>query len=544
MPVKSVPATQDSDSNTLKERLLPEEWRRGASLARTRFSAGIEPDFVHQGRSVACIEVVEGKEHGYVWLSRSLEFAQYVGMRIKVNGFVKAEDVVADANVFFTVFTGTKSYKTQGLTPRLRGTKDWSRFEFEADIPAETTDLRIGGTVAGTGTIWFTELEIDEVGTASPTKASKSKPKAKATKPVQETWHRPLSAIPRGWWSDGSQGKGRVGIDQEITLEGEKVACIEHSDCPAHAEVWLWNDIDASGYIGKRVKLTAYLKSEAVTGTATIGLRMKSANNGCAGLDEMDNRPIKGTTDWTKCETVMDVPPDTVHIRIGARLQGSGIMWVGGLSFEEVGGDVPVTDNYAMGCRGVWPNQPLNLDFAEDEDPRFLEPGQPTIPKTWLSWSSSNLHEILIDEDVVRTKSGRSVTIKSKGRCTEHDTGEFFQKFGAPEYRGKRVRFSAYTKTADIAGYCGLVVDLLDPWQQMIVRENTYDLDSAKSLDWVKREIVVDVPHRIGVILIGATLGGTGQMWIDSVSFEEVGLDVPLTHSLWQETPRNLDFEE
>lgn len=77
----------------------------------------------------------------------------------------------------------------------------------------------------------------------------------------------------------------------------------------------------------------------------------------------------------------------------------------------------------------------------------------------------------------------------------------------------------------------------MDLWQQMIFRQNTFDLDSAKSHDWIRRAIVVDVPHRISVILIGATLGGTGQMWIDSVSFEEVGPDVPLTHSSWNETP-------
>jgi hypothetical protein len=57
----------------------------------------------------------------------------------------------------------------------------------------------------------------------------------------------------------------------------------------------------------------------------------------------MEDRPIKGTVDWTQATVVMDVPPEAAAIGIGFFLSGTGQMWVNDVQFDVVGNDVPVT---------------------------------------------------------------------------------------------------------------------------------------------------------------------------------------------------------
>src|SRR4030095_6622009 len=62
------------------------------------------------------------------------------------------------------------------------------------------------------------------------------------------------------------------------------------------------------------------------------------------GFDNMDNRPVKGTTDWTKYELVLDVPEATTMILYGFFVYEKGKAWADDLRFEVVGKDVPSTN--------------------------------------------------------------------------------------------------------------------------------------------------------------------------------------------------------
>ena len=78
-------------------------------------------------------------------------------------------------------------------------------------------------------------------------------------------------------------------------------------------------------------------------------------------FDNMQDRSIKGTTDWRRYEVVLDVPKDATGIALGILLTGTGEVWLNGARFEVVGSDVAVTgSNY-----GKIPDKPVNLDFAE-----------------------------------------------------------------------------------------------------------------------------------------------------------------------------------
>ncbi len=79
-------------------------------------------------------------------------------------------------------------------------------------------------------------------------------------------------------------------------------------------------------YEGKSIRLTGYIKTENVTqGYAGLWLRIDPE----IGIDNMSNRGLKGTNDWTACEITLPLKAkDTEEISLGGLLVGHGKMWL------------------------------------------------------------------------------------------------------------------------------------------------------------------------------------------------------------------------
>jgi hypothetical protein len=79
-------------------------------------------------------------------------------------------------------------------------------------------------------------------------------------------------------------------------------------------------------------------------------------------FDNMQNRAVKGTTDWQRYDVVLDVAEEAGAIAFGILLSGRGQGWISGIRFEPVGRDVETTG----GAIGGLKEGPENLDFSED----------------------------------------------------------------------------------------------------------------------------------------------------------------------------------
>ena len=66
--------------------------------------------------------------------------------------------------------------------------------------------------------------------------------------------------------------------------------------------------------------------------------------NTSLAFDNMSNRAIGGTSDWTKYEIVLDVSKEAIGIAYGFLISGTGNAWFSDLKLEVVGNDVPTTD--------------------------------------------------------------------------------------------------------------------------------------------------------------------------------------------------------
>ena len=170
----------------------------------------------------------------------------------------------------------------------------------------------------------------------------------------------PRGETPNGWYRTGATPQAYdMSVDRTVAHSGKASATLKSIAKPAGFGA-LMQSFDASSFRGKRVRMSGYLRSKDVDRWAGMLMRVDGPeSSGSLAFDNMQNRPIRGTTAWTRCAIVLDVPDEAVAIAFGAMLIGSGQIWMDDLQFEIVGKDTATTsDNKTV-------NGPRNLDFKE-----------------------------------------------------------------------------------------------------------------------------------------------------------------------------------
>lgn len=167
--------------------------------------------------------------------------------------------------------------------------------------------------------------------------------------------------VPRGWLMAGSNPEAFVtGVDTEQTYQGHVSAFLKSKESTVQGFGTLMQSVKAEQYKDKRVRLSGVVKSQDVAGWAGLWMRVDLGKDAVA-FDNMENRSIKGTAEWSRYDVVLDIPKDATGISFGILLDGTGEVWLSGTTFDLVGLDIPVTSS---GERKV-PDNPVNLGFTE-----------------------------------------------------------------------------------------------------------------------------------------------------------------------------------
>ena len=171
------------------------------------------------------------------------------------------------------------------------------------------------------------------------------------------------AGTPQGWFAAGSHPKDyKMSADRTVAHSGKASASLK-SVAPAPAGFGtLMQTFKADAYRGKRVRMSGYARAEAVKNWAGLWMRVDGPRGEALAFDNMQDRSIKGTGDWRKCEIVLDVPESAQEIAFGLLLTGAGQVWMDDLAFEVVGKDVPTTG--PKPSPGA-PPAPSNLDFEQ-----------------------------------------------------------------------------------------------------------------------------------------------------------------------------------
>jgi hypothetical protein len=175
---------------------------------------------------------------------------------------------------------------------------------------------------------------------------------------------------PPGWEAAGFHVEDyELGVDPEGGPEG--------GPCPRFASlvprpegfVGISRSVDATAYRGRRLALSALVRTEEVTGWAGLWMRIDSREHRSQVFDYMEERPIRGSSGWLRYRVVLDVPEAAINIFYGAALSGAGAVWADGFALEAVGPEVPTTEPEASKLRA------LGLDFEPPAATSRTSPG-------------------------------------------------------------------------------------------------------------------------------------------------------------------------
>jgi hypothetical protein len=184
--------------------------------------------------------------------------------------------------------------------------------------------------------------------------------------------------IPFGWTAIGDSSYD-ITVDTGLHVGGRgyTVATIRSNrDLVAGTGV-LQQSIRANDFRGQRILMTGYMKARANDADANMFMRVDGAS-AVLTSDYMENRPIRGTTDWTQYSIVVDVPSNAIGLTFGFSLVGSGQAWLDDVAIEVVDQSVAVTGHplgwggkpmkFGPGGRAAYenaPRTPINLDFEQ-----------------------------------------------------------------------------------------------------------------------------------------------------------------------------------
>jgi hypothetical protein len=102
----------------------------------------------------------------------------------------------------------------------------------------------------------------------------------------------------------------------------------------------------ATNYIGKRIKMTGYMRTDELNDWAGFWMRVDQGTPPkILAFDNMQERSIQGTSEWNKYDIVLDVPANATAISYGAIVNGTGQVWFTHPEFEVVDQATPVTGN-------------------------------------------------------------------------------------------------------------------------------------------------------------------------------------------------------
>ena len=164
----------------------------------------------------------------------------------------------------------------------------------------------------------------------------------------------------------------------------------------------------------------------------------------------------------------------------------------------------------------------------------------------FLSGATPQNFEMGRDFQVVH-KGNASGYLRSIKAVGEEQFGTVMQQFHASKYCGKRLKLSCFIKTEDIQGFAGLWMRIDAKDGDTLQFDNMSNRPITGTTGWNYYSVVLDVPEHAGAIYFGVLLQGSGMVWMDEFTFEEVDEKTPTTNLKAPDNmpaePINLNFD-
>jgi beta-lactamase regulating signal transducer with metallopeptidase domain len=175
---------------------------------------------------------------------------------------------------------------------------------------------------------------------------------------------------PVGWWKNGSNLPGyEVGLDRSQTRAKPASAYVKSLVPQPAGFCGMMQMCNAENFRGKRIQLSAWVKAVEASKGAQLWFRIDgekvAGQPAMLGFDNMQDRPVQGSKDWTQCSVVLDVPDDAQALAYGFFMTGTGAAYINDFKIEEVSHAIAVTgrSREQIAEKKGYPSAPVNLDF-------------------------------------------------------------------------------------------------------------------------------------------------------------------------------------
>jgi rhodanese-related sulfurtransferase len=149
---------------------------------------------------------------------------------------------------------------------------------------------------------------------------------------VDATWEQAfrVSSSPIGWGKTPiDTTRCTYSRDGKAAAGGKSSGCIVcRPDSASRGFAGFTQKLDAANLKGRRVVLSAMVRSENVLRIAFIIVGAESGDGRVVALSRGDGDPITGTHDWRTAELDVLVPDDAAKVIFGVTLVGAGTVWL------------------------------------------------------------------------------------------------------------------------------------------------------------------------------------------------------------------------
>ncbi|MGA2440310.1 MAG: sigma-70 family RNA polymerase sigma factor [Tepidisphaeraceae bacterium] len=404
----------------------------------------------------------------------------------------------APAAVNGAVLAGSSSLS---IAKGVMGSMTWLRLQFTAAVAAATLLIVGSGALAikGLSSHPPANTTLAAAPAAAPIPPADTAP---ATPPAPPTTVPAVAAADptdvvvldnASFKGTGPAGEYTFGLDPDVTrVPGPNPAGFVKSLLPelpltAQHHAFRYFISPLHHLLGKRIRVSAWLKSADVRNWGGIEVTVMGADGKIMGEDDMGDRPIHGTTDWAQYQVVLDVPQAAQQILICApHLYGAGEFWSDDVRVEAVGLDTPLT-----GDQGWIKWSVISPQYAANLDPQVQRDGHPTL------------------------------CISSKtAPHTAYVVYNHEERF-PDKYLGHRIRISAWIKSRNVGGPSGLWVRILAGNFRKIGQDNQASRRPVVgTMDWKHYTATADIPLSAKCIEWGYVMRGHGEMWVDDFQCE------------------------
>lgn len=327
-----------------------EHWHKFADGSDTEphpfYTVGTDEKIIHNGKPVAFVKananIAQDDEGDGGVLRYDIPAQRFIGKRLRWSGYILGKGLSGSACLIIGAYV--ENAFLGALSPEVKPDAiGWQRRECVFEIPAHTRFISLALRLSGKGIAYGSGFKLEVVDKKVPLSPvmrgddeSSSQDKQSESDNLAGPVNLDLSDGLSGWSSDDPVGY-ELGIAKQGGRMGGPAGFIRNRVANPLRIGSFAQIASAHAYLGKRIRLSGYVKSENATrGELTVVLMDNNEQGQHVFISGTNGKLVKGTQDWTLLDLTVDIPTNTATIGLGLMSTGKGTVWTDGFKIEVV----------------------------------------------------------------------------------------------------------------------------------------------------------------------------------------------------------------